>query len=253
MAGLQFNVVSTFYVVVLVCMLLGSTITDAASRSKHAEDKEDNDEQSTIQIVGYGDGTIQRLPAQYVLQSFDRWILLQEEQEAGTAGTKQLQKIGDSDFVNPTSISVLWWPVDIPIMQARPTLDIILQHGQPKYVASGLDVRVRVVNDDGIDTSHQGKKDIMYWWRNHGMNSQPLANQWTMFEAVGKSNFRVEVFIEKYRKDDDGNTQWDQISSTKEATKKRISLNIDCGNSLRYFQLKNSKFDTCPMKSLIKK
>jgi hypothetical protein len=189
----------------LLALLLGTTLqfvhSETTTKDNNDDDsKDDNDDDSeeVIRIVGYADGSTQRLPTHYVLQYFSRWVLLEKN------SLEKIPSTGDDDdkgFVNPSSISDLWWPVDIEKMQMRPSLDIVLQHGTPKYAASGLDVRVPFDNKD---------------WRNHGMNSQPLARQWTLFENVAKPNFHIETFVEVVL-GDDGETEefrWDNISSS---------------------------------------
>jgi hypothetical protein len=191
---------------ILVALLLGSSLQCVYSET--TKDNEDADEDpEVIRIVGYSDGSTQRLPTQYVLQSFSRWILLENSLE-------RITSTDDEGFVNPSSITDLWWPVDIGKIQMRPSLDVVLQHGTPKYVASGLDVRVPTDDKD---------------WRNHGMNSQPLARQWTLFENVAKPNFRVEGFVEVIGGEDEADSgsdeerQWEHLlSSSVESTREAI-------------------------------
>ena len=206
----------------LSILFIGAAIITVSAGGEHK-----TDDASTILIVGYEDaGTTQRLPTQYVLNSFERWVW--EDQKLAKIPSISSSSDKNQGFVNPTSITNLWWPVDLPIIQIRPSIDIVLSNGKPTYVAAGMDVRVPIVDDTGIIKT----------WRNHGLNSQPLAKQWTTFESVGKPNFRIEVFIEdvddeiesssekssKYAADapEQKEIQFQRIASTSEATKHAI-------------------------------
>lgn len=131
-------------------------------------------------------GAPQTLPAQYV-KSFQRWFISKNQSDhdaslEGLLGTSNPSENGD--FVNPTSTTELWWPADIKKLQFRPTLDILFQSGHPAYASGGVDVRVPP------ESSADGTE-----WRNYGLNSQPLARQWTTFGFIVEPSFRVEAFV----------------------------------------------------------
>lgn len=145
---------------------------------------------SDIQIVGTPGGALESLPYSYV-QRFPRWSVEGENR-------KLIPLPRDNGFVDPTSTQELWWPKDLNVLQVRPTLDVLLHSGMPKYTAGGL--QVRTLGDDGTTE-----------WRNYGMNSQPLAKQWTTFGFAVEPQFRVETFLgqlpsndKKDDKDSDG-------------------------------------------------
>ena len=196
----------------LCCVLLCSFVLGSvlATRGENEDDSRD-----TIRVVGFQDGGIQQLPMSYV-KSFSRWLLLDQTIQGIPGASSTLEH--DTGFVNPTSISDLWWPVDLSQIHIRPTLDVILHAGTPKYAAGGIDVCV-------FDNSSAE-------WRNHGMNSQPLPQQWTTFESVGRLGFRVETFVEDKSnnydiesKEQNTARQWLSIEgSTKAATKDALEL-----------------------------
>lgn len=134
-----------------------------------------------ITIVGQAGGAPQKLPGSYV-KSFTRWSV--EELSGNSPTLQRLPTEGDDSFVNPTSTEEVWWPSDLKSLQVRPCLDVLMQGGQPKYAMAGLTVRVpgEVSGDSGE-------------WRNFGLNSQPLAGQWTTFAFAVEGGFRVECFV----------------------------------------------------------
>ena len=134
-----------------------------------------------ISIVGQAGGAPQKLPGSYV-KTFHRWTVEQISSDSPTL--QRLPTEGDDSFVNPTSTEEVWWPVDLKSLQVRPCLDVLMQNGSPKYAMAGLSVRVpENVSGDGDD------------WRNYGMNSQPLAGQWTTFAFAVEGGFRAECFV----------------------------------------------------------
>jgi len=146
-----------------------------------------------IRIVGTPGGT-QTLPSTYI-QTFQRWKITKDgNNDDGDSFT--LEKMvgsgtGISDansFVDPTGTTELWWPADISRLQVRPALDVIFRSGTPSYVAGGLDVRVPP--QASVDKQE---------WRNYGLNSQPLARQWTEFSIAVEVGYRVETFLGQVR------------------------------------------------------
>lgn len=136
-----------------------------------------------INIVGQEGGAPQKLPGSYV-NTFTRWSV--EDIRGDNPTLQRLETEGDDTFVNPTSTSELWWPLDLPTLQVRPCLDVLMQGGSPRYALAGLTVRV----------PEQASADDNEW-RNYGLNSQPLARQWTKFEFCVEGGFRVECFVGK--------------------------------------------------------
>ena len=101
-----------------------------------------------------------------------------DEENASSSSTPQ--------FANPSSNTELWWPSDLSSLQVRPTLEVFLQYGNPKYALAGVEIRVP-------PHASQDKQS----WRNFGMNSYPLATQWTTFGSTMERNFRIEVYLGK--------------------------------------------------------
>ncbi len=144
----------------------------------------------SIKIVGLPGGKVESLPGMYV-NSFRRWIAEEEKEDDNAAmnscasNTIKIEPIVgagisiDEGWVNPTSAADLFWPLDIKL-QVRPTLNVMLKQGVLSYASPGLDVRV----------PHDGGS-----WRNYGMNSQPIARQWTSLEIAMEQMFHVESFI----------------------------------------------------------
>jgi len=142
-----------------------------------------------IQIVGLPGGT-QFLPGSYI-STIPRWSAEIAEDE--TISLSRLIGSGlDRDlppqtvaqqFVNPTSNEELWWPADLQTLQVRPTLDFLVNSGVPTYVLAG--VEMKVPSGASMDGSE---------WKNFGMNSQPLASQWTTFGIAVENGFRVELY-----------------------------------------------------------
>lgn len=160
-----------------------------------------------IQIVGKSGGT-QFLPGSYV-STFPRWNAEVTGDETISlsrllgSGLDRLDPVPTlaQQFVDPTSNEELWWPADLQTLQVRPTLDFFLKNATPEYVLAGMEVRVP------SDSSQDGKE-----WKNFGMNSQPLASQWTTFDIAVENGFRVEMFYGKIlltnKDEDDVIVEW---------------------------------------------
>ena len=103
--------------------------------------------------------------------------------------------------MNPTTTSELWWPEDLPTLQIRPMLNVLFRNGILSYVSAGLDVRVPQQRDD--DNS-------IVSWRNYGLNSQPIARQWTTLDIGLEKLFHVEGFILQ-NNNDDGEHNYDAL------------------------------------------
>ena len=175
-----------------------------------------------ITIVGLPGGQVQSLPGMYV-KSIRRWI--EVEEGGGGNGIIQLEPIpgaggvgirdDDDDgipsgWVDPTSTSDWWWPRDLDSLQVRPALNVLFRSGVLSYVSAGLDVRVptRRRNDgcrgggdvreddgDGIAAVVAAPPPSSSSWRNHGLNSQPIARQWTTPGIAYERMFHVEGFV----------------------------------------------------------
>ena len=160
-----------------------------------------------IQIVGMPGGAPQMLPASYI-KSLTRWSIEFSGDDGKEISVEKLKGADSNDddngFVNPTSTLELWWPSDIDKLQARPTLDILLQRGTPVYASGGMDIRVPP------DAAADGME-----WRNYGMNSQPLARQWTTFGFAIEPNFRVETF-------------WGEASNNKDEGEETKKVKWEC-------------------------
>ena len=149
-----------------------------------------------IKIVGQSGGQSQKLPGSYV-SGFTRWSVEGGNDISSSPSSRddlslvRLPTEGDDTFVNPTSTTELWWPMDLKSLQFRPSLDLLIQSGAPKYAFAGLNVRVpEHASADGGD------------WRNYGLSSQPLASQWTTFAFAVEGGFRVECFLGKSEDED---------------------------------------------------
>lgn len=168
-----------------------------------------------IRLVGMPGGGPQTLPAQYV-NSFQRWSITGESDgnlslEALEGASGRLDQ--NNGFVNPTSTTELWWPSDISNLQVRSTIEILFQSGSPAYASGGLEVRVPPKSSaDGIE------------WKNHGLNSQPLARQWTAFNFVVEPNFRVESFIGRRVEEGSAEPEWEEISAGEASEQMRKAL-----------------------------
>mmetsp|Transcript_10397 Transcript_10397/g.15736 ORF Transcript_10397/g.15736 Transcript_10397/m.15736 type:complete len:334 (-) Transcript_10397:15-1016(-) len=150
-----------------------------------------------IKIVGEVGGT-QFLPGSYV-STFPRWTAESKEGPpydetvtlsrligSGINRSTETSQTTAHQFVDPTSNEELWWPADLETIQVRPTVEFLLKSAMPTYVLAGLEVRVpSKVSKDGRH------------WKNFGMNSQPLASQWTSFNIAVETGFRVETYIGK--------------------------------------------------------
>uniref|UniRef100_A0A7R9W4N0 Uncharacterized protein n=1 Tax=Pseudictyota dubia TaxID=2749911 RepID=A0A7R9W4N0_9STRA len=162
-----------------------------------------------VKIVGMPGGRTQTLPDTYI-KAFPRWFVDWTDDERGrgsgdddggeestthprrSLSISRLPTAGDETFVDPTSTSELWWPSDLDAVQVRPALDVLLKGGTPNYALAGLNVRVpRKASSDGKS------------WRNYGLNSQPLASQWTAFGISVEGSFRVECFVGRDSENDE--------------------------------------------------
>ncbi|GFH47163.1 hypothetical protein CTEN210_03638 [Chaetoceros tenuissimus] len=146
-----------------------------------------------IKIVGKSGGQSQFLPGSYV-NNFPRWHVEIVGEETinltrliGSGidrNTEEVQTIAQ-EFVDPSSNEELC-------------------SGIPSYVLAGIEVRV---------PSHIAKDGRE--WKNFGMNSQPLASQWTTFDIAIENGFRVELFHgETLLKNQKDNGEQDEIQWT---------------------------------------
>ena len=137
-------------------------------------------------------GRMQFLPGSYV-NTIPRWSV--EVTPDNTINIQRLLGSGLSDndqdvdtaarhFVDPTSNEELWWPCDLSQLQIRPKLEVLIKGTIPSYILAGAEVRVP------SNVSKDGRI-----WNNFGMNSQPLASQWTAFQIAVEQGFRVELFV----------------------------------------------------------
>lgn len=165
-----------------------------------------------IKIVGKSGGQSQFLPGSYV-NNFPRWHVEIVGEETinltrliGSGidrNTEEIQTVAQ-EFVDPSSNEELWWPADLEYLQVRPTIEFLVSSGIPSYVLAGIEVRV---------PSHIAKDGRE--WKNFGMNSQPLASQWTTFDIAIENGFRVELFHgETLLKNQKDNGEQDEIQWT---------------------------------------
>mmetsp|Transcript_3546 Transcript_3546/g.4694 ORF Transcript_3546/g.4694 Transcript_3546/m.4694 type:complete len:334 (-) Transcript_3546:49-1050(-) len=176
-----------------------------------------------IKIVGQA-GMDQFLPGTYI-NTIPRWTVEPSDivdNEIKSISMKRLIGTGflddgyDSEesttaeqFVNPSSNEELWWPADLEKLQIRPTIDIFMKSAIPTYILAGVETRVPA------EYSEDSKE-----WKNFGMNSQPVAGQWTTFNLAAENNFRIETFIAKVisedddaKKDEDDNEEKNEVMS----------------------------------------
>lgn len=152
-----------------------------------------------IKIVGLPGGQVESLPGMYV-QSFRRWIVedssnnnnISDGEECAPLQAEPMKGAGlsnlpmDEGWVNPTTTNELWWPRDLDKLQLRPMMNVLFRNGMLSYVSAGLDVRVpHGESDDGSVAT----------WRNYGMNSQPIARQWTTLDIAMENMFHIEGFV----------------------------------------------------------
>jgi hypothetical protein len=128
--------------------------------------------------------------------------------------------------VDPSSKEDLWWPCDLGQLQIRPKVEVLLKGSIPSYILAGAEVRVPFgVSKDGME------------WKNFGMNSQPLASQWTAFQIAVEQGFRVELFVgqkEDFKlgeaktdtNDEDDNNDDDDDTEEKESPTEWKALNL---------------------------
>ena len=154
-----------------------------------------------INIVGLPGGQTQSLPEMYV-NSFRRWIyIIGDKGDENNNSIEPIKGAGISPsipniegYVSPTSTTDLWWPRDLQTIQIRPLLNVLFRNGMLSYVSAGLDVRVphRSKVEDGEECGDDG---MISSWRNYGLNSQPIAKQWTTLDIAMEKMFHVEGFI----------------------------------------------------------
>lgn len=156
-----------------------------------------------IKIVGLPGGKIESLPNMYV-QSFRRWIVNDNAENNGdekstSCASLQVEPLKgavssplDEGWVNPTTVNELWWPRDLPSLQIRPMMNVLYRSGFLSYVSVGLDVRVPHSSDEN---GKDGAAGVVSSWRNYGLNSQPIARQWTTLDIAMEKLFHVEGFI----------------------------------------------------------
>ena len=155
-----------------------------------------------IKIVGLPGGQTESLPGMYV-NTFRRWIVEDnqlanndgegtDKSKSSSCASSQMEAIKgaglaqlDEGWVNPTTTNELWWPRDLTTLQIRPMLSVLFRNGMLSYVSAGLDVRVPQTQSDGSIAT----------WRNYGLNSQPIARQWTTLDIALEKIFHMEGFL----------------------------------------------------------
>ena len=169
-----------------------------------------------IKIVGLPGNQIESLPSMYV-NTFRRWIVEDNNKQLTTNdGTNNdndsctLQPIPikgagisaslSNGYVNPTTTTQLWWPSDLQTIQIRPVLNILYRNSMISYVSAGLDVRVPYQESGDVGEEESS-------WRNYGLNSQPIARQWTTLDIAMEKMFHVEGFILQNTDDNDDSQQ----------------------------------------------
>ncbi|KAL7530227.1 hypothetical protein ACHAXR_007097 [Thalassiosira sp. AJA248-18] len=159
-----------------------------------------------IKIVGLPGGKIESLPGMYV-QSFRRWIVDGDDRSTSSVQDEKINSCPlkiepikgaglsnlpmDEGWVNPTTTNDLWWPRDLSKLQIRPMLNVLFRNAQVSYVSVGLDVRVPHITTQ----SNNNNGDDVVSWRNYGLNSQPIARQWTTLDIAMERMFHVEGFV----------------------------------------------------------
>ena len=161
-----------------------------------------------INIVGLPGGQTQSLPEMYV-NSFRRWMYIigdKGDENNNNNSIEPIKGAGISSsipniegYVSPTSTTDLWWPRDLQTIQIRPLLNVLFRNGMLSYVSAGLDVRVphhRSKKDEvGEECDDDDDDGMISSWRNYGLNSQPIAKQWTTLDIAMEKMFHVEGFI----------------------------------------------------------
>lgn len=148
------------------------------------------------------------------VQSFRRWIVDDKngnangEKSTSCDASNQVEPLKgaghannlpmDEGWVNPTTINELWWPRDLSTLQIRPMMNVLFRSGILSYVSVGLDVRVPHSNNGNDDDDV-----VIESWRNYGMNSQPIARQWTTLDIAMEKVFHLEGFILEHNGNDD--------------------------------------------------
>lgn len=154
------------------------------------------------------------------VNTFRRWIVEDNNKQLTTDGTNEddndssctLQPIAikgagispslSNGYVNPTTTKQLWWPSDLSTIQIRPVLNVLYRNSMISYVSAGLDVRVPYHESSEEKKGDEEKGDVISW-RNYGLNSQPIARQWTSLDIAMEKMFHVEGFILQNTNSDD--------------------------------------------------
>ena len=198
-------------------------LLQAAIQSSHAFSSTSKSSDGGIKIVGLPGNQIESLPSMYV-NTFRRWIVEDNKQLTTTDSTNNdnedsctLQPIKgagispslSNGYVNPTTTTQLWWPSDLNTIQIRPVLNVLYRNSMISYVSAGLDVRVPYKeNDVGEEEGN------VISWRNYGLNSQPIARQWTTLDIAMEKMFHVEGFILQNTNSDDTDDSQQQQKPT---------------------------------------
>ena len=172
------------------------------------------------------------------IDTIPRWTVEQSNQDEGSSSSNislkpligscinnsppsssdtEATKIIPQEYVNPTTNEELWWPVDIKRIEIRPTLDVFIKAASPAYLLAGVEVRVP------SSCSQDGQV-----WKNFGINSQPIASQWTSFGIAIEQGFRVETFVGIEEEDEE------EEAAEKEQQSEHVkgdSNNLDSSNS----------------------
>ena len=120
----------------------------------------------------------------------------------------QLKRVEDSldddGWVNPLSFENLYFPSDLPIPLARPSLGVVVTSGTPRYIMPS--VILTVETPDRL-------------WRNRGLCSLPRARAWIDLFSVYVppiKNIRLYSYGQstpdlRFLEDQDGSASWESI------------------------------------------
>ena len=85
----------------------------------------------------------------------------------------------DDGWVNPTSFDTLFYPSDLPLPLARPSLGVVMANGSPRYLMPSVVLTLETPSK---------------MWRNRGLCSIPRARAWIdMFAAFASPIERLKL------------------------------------------------------------
>ena len=138
--------------------------------------------------IGSSSFTQQSLPLAYV-QSWPVWMASGAGEVTLLPGTGASAEEEEGGWVAPHAFEQLWMPQDLPPLDARAAIGVVLKNGEPRYIFPCVEATVTRGN---------------CVWHNRGLNTLPLAKTWLAFGDVPVDQLVVSCYRRPLPADESG-------------------------------------------------